>query len=154
MYIFAEFHRRTAAILERMVARGALPAGLDLGRFVVEPPRDAAHGDLAINAAMVYARDAKAHYPNPRAFAVALSAELAADPDVDSAEVAGPGFINVALRARVLASALTRGDAFGRGPRRGAGGGGRRRAATRACAARRWRSPIGRAARPRSGWRC
>ena len=122
MDIFADFHRRTSAILDGMMARGALPAGLDLGRFVVEPPRDAAHGDLAVNAAMVYAKDAKPHYADPRAFAVALSAELAADPDVDSAEVAGPGFINVALRphvlAGVLASALTREGAFGRGPRR------------------------------------
>ena len=123
MDIFADFHRRTAAILDRMMARGALPAGLDLGRFVVEPPRDAAHGDLAINAAMVYAKDAKAHHPNPRAFAVALSAELAEDPDVDAAEVAGPGFINVSLRPRVLAgvlsAALVQGDDFGRRPRRG-----------------------------------
>ncbi len=119
MDIFADFQRRTATILGGLIERGALPAGLDLGRFVVEPPRDAAHGDLAINAAMVYAKEAKAHYGNPATFAVAVSAILASDPDVDSAEVAGPGFINVVLRsdvyADVLRAALTGGVAFGGG---------------------------------------
>ena len=123
MDIFADFHRRTAAILDGMMTRGALPAGLDLGRFVVEPPRDAAHGDLAVNAAMVYARDAKSHFPNPRAFALALAEALAAEPGVERAEVAGPGFINVALRsevlAGVLAAALRDGPAFGRATSRG-----------------------------------
>ena len=119
MDIFAEFQRRTATIIGGLIERGALPAGLDLGRFVVEPPRDAAHGDLAINAAMVYAKEAKAHFGNPRNFAVAVSAVLASDPDVDSAEVAGPGFINVVLRskvyAEVLRAALTGGVSFGGG---------------------------------------
>ncbi len=119
MDIFADFQRRVATILGAMIERGALPAGLDLGRFVVEPPRDAAHGDLAINAAMVYAREAKAHFGNPRTFAVAVSSVLASDPDVDTADVAGPGFINVVLRpklyAEVLRSALTNGVSFGGG---------------------------------------
>ena len=124
MDIFADFQRRTATILGGLIERGALPAGLDLGRFVVEPPRDAAHGDLAINAAMVYAKEAKAHYGNPRTFAVAVSAILASDPDVDSAEVAGPGFINVVLRpsvyADLLRAALKGGEAFGGGQGRDA----------------------------------
>ena len=124
MDIFADFHRRTAAILGRMMARGALPAGLDLGRFVVEPPRDAAHGDLAVNAAMVYAREVKPHFADPRAFARAVADALAAEPGVARADVAGPGFINVTLgpgvRGDVLAAALRGGESFGRGvPRDG-----------------------------------
>ncbi len=119
MNIFAVFHERVAAILARFVADGRLPAGLDFGRFVVEPPRDAAHGDLAINAAMVFAKEAKAGFGTPRALAEAAAAMLAGDADVAAAEVAGPGFINVKLKpsvyAAVLRAVLTEGDAFGRG---------------------------------------
>ena len=117
MDIFAEFHRRIAAVLRGMVDRGRLPADLDLARFSVEPPRDASHGDLATNAAMVFGK-AAASFGGPRALAVALAAALAEDPDVATAEVAGPGFINVVLRpavlARVLASALRAGVLYGR----------------------------------------
>ena len=60
MNVFAEFQSRIAGLIEKRIAAGDLPRGLDLGRFVVEPPRDAAHGDLSTNAAMVYAREAKA----------------------------------------------------------------------------------------------
>ena len=129
MDIFAEFHRRIATILGAMVARGTLPAGTALDRFVVEPPRDPANGDLATNAAMVLAKDAKAHYGNPRAFAVAIAADLALDPDVDTAEVAGPGFINIVLKpglyGAVIRRALVEGTGFGRGPDRRSEPGGR-----------------------------
>ena len=55
MNIFADFQARVVAALieKRMAAAGSLPEDLDLARFVVEPPRDAAHGDLSTNAAMV-----------------------------------------------------------------------------------------------------
>ncbi len=118
MDLFAEFRDRIASVLQGKIDNGALPADLDLSRFTVEPPRDSAHGDLATNAAMVYAKEAKAHYNNPRQFAVAVAAELAGDPDVDAAEVAGPGFINIRLRPHVyvgvLASVLEAGVDFGR----------------------------------------
>jgi arginyl-tRNA synthetase len=118
MNIFAEFHGRIAKILARIAASGRLPAGLDLSRFVVEPPRDPSHGDLAANAAMVFAKEAKAAFANPRALAVEIAAALAEDADVDTAEVAGPGFINVRLVptvfARVLRAALAQGRDFGR----------------------------------------
>ena len=124
MDIFADFRSRTVSILSRMAAAGRLPDGLDHGRFVVEPPRDAAHGDLAVNAAMVLARDAKTHFANPRAFAVALATEFAAEPDVAAAEVAGPGFINLRLRphvlGEVLGTALRAGPGFGGRPAQGA----------------------------------
>ncbi|MDX7949638.1 arginine--tRNA ligase [Lichenihabitans sp. Uapishka_5] len=106
MDIFAEFRRRFVAVLEPMLADGRLPAGLDLGRFVVEPPRDASHGDLSTNAAMVYAKEAQAHFKSPRQFATVLAAVLAEDPDVDAAEVAGPGFLNLRLRPRILGEVL------------------------------------------------
>ncbi len=120
MDIFAEFRTRIASALQGRVASGALPSDLDLGRFSVEPPRDPAHGDVATNAAMVYAREAKARYGNPRQFAVALAADLSGDEDVEAAEVAGPGFINLRLRpgifAAVLRSVLEAGPRVGRAP--------------------------------------
>ncbi len=107
MNIFALFHDRVAAILAGIVAQGRLPAALDLTRFVVEPPREAAHGDLAVNAAMVYAKEAKAAgFSNPRQLAVEIAAALAVQDDVDQAEVAGPGFINIRLQPIVLNDVL------------------------------------------------
>ncbi|MDB5651127.1 MAG: arginyl-tRNA synthetase, partial [Hyphomicrobiales bacterium] len=118
MNVFAEFQTRVAAILQGIVASGRLPSDLDLSRFVVEPTRDAAHGDLATNAAMVYAKEAKASFPNPKALATEIAYALAEDPDVAEAEVAGPGFINIRLKhevfARVLNHAITQGAEFGR----------------------------------------
>jgi arginyl-tRNA synthetase len=119
MNIFADFQSRVADILQGLIAAGRLPQTLDLAAFTVEPPRDSTHGDLACNAAMVYARDAKPHFPNPRALADALAAALAGSPGVAGVSVAGPGFINITLEktefARVLAAALTAGADYGRG---------------------------------------
>ncbi len=99
MNIYADFQARVAVLLKTIIASGRLPADLDLARFVVEPPRDPAHGDLAVNAAMVYAKEAKAHFANPRQLATELAMALADDPDVEQAEVAGPGFLNIRLKA-------------------------------------------------------
>ena len=97
-----------------MAAEGLLPPGLDLSRVTAEPPREAAHGDVATNAAMVLAKPAAT---NPRALAEALARRLAARKDVARAEVAGPGFINLSLKPefwpRVLAAILEQGDAYG-----------------------------------------
>ncbi len=116
--IYAEFHLRVAAILRMIAASGRLAADLDLARFVVEPPREASLGDLAVNAAMVYAKEAKAGFANPRQLAVEIAAALADDPDVAGAEVAGPGFINIRLKPaalmRLWRAALAEGPAFGR----------------------------------------
>jgi arginyl-tRNA synthetase len=106
MNIFADFQTRIATLLEGRIAAGQLPVGLDLGRFGVEPPREAAHGDLSTNAAMVYAREAKAAGSSARALAEALAAELMKEPEVEAVEVAGPGFINIRLRASVAADIL------------------------------------------------
>ncbi|MGO9427783.1 arginine--tRNA ligase [Rhodoblastus sp.] len=120
MNIYAEFHLRIAAILDRFGKEGLLPQNLDAARFVVEPPRDPAMGDLACNAAMVFAREAKEFYPNPRQLAADLAFQLTQEPEVDQAEVAGPGFLNIRLKPRIFADILRvilveRGD-FGRGP--------------------------------------
>ena len=120
MNLFAIFQKQVAAILAGIVAQGRLPADLDLTRFVVEPPRDPSHGDLAVNAALVYAKEAKAAFPNPRQLAVEIAAALAAEAGVAGAEVAGPGFINIRLKAEVfvlvLRAALVAPDAFAKGP--------------------------------------
>lgn len=118
MNLFAEFHDRIASILRRIAAQGRLPADLDLQCFAVEPPRDPAYGDLSTNAAMVYAKEARPHFANPRQLAVEIAAALADNPDVAEAEVAGPGFINIRLKpavfARVLRAVLELGPDFGR----------------------------------------
>ncbi len=119
MNIFADFQSRIASLLEKRIAAGELPRDLDLGRFVVEPPREAAHGDLSTNAAMVYAREAKQAGSNPRALAEGLVADLKREPDVQSAEAAGPGFINIVLKPevyeKVLKTVLIQGQRFGAG---------------------------------------
>ena len=94
MNLFADIRTRVIACIEMLVEEGVLPAGLDTAAVSVEPPRDAAHGDMATNAAMVLAKPAKM---NPRAIAEALSAKLVVDPMVAGAEVAGPGFLNLRL---------------------------------------------------------
>ena len=98
MDIFASFAERVAAAVATLVAAGKLPEGLPLERITVEPPRDAAHGDLSTNAAMVLAKPAGT---NPRALAETLAADLGTDPRVASVSVAGPGFINLTLAPQV-----------------------------------------------------
>ena len=94
MNLFADIRSRVLACLDQLVADGTLPAGLATDAVSVEPPRDAAHGDMATNAAMVLAKPAKM---NPRAIADALAAKLLEDPQIAVAEVAGPGFLNMRL---------------------------------------------------------
>jgi arginyl-tRNA synthetase len=113
--LFERFSGRVRDALDALVADGVLPAGLDLKHVTVEPPRDASHGDLATNAAMVLAKPAGT---NPRAIAGPLAAKLAALPEVASAEVAGPGFLNVRLAPGTWVDELraieAEGDAYGR----------------------------------------
>ncbi|GLI93656.1 arginine--tRNA ligase [Methylocystis echinoides] len=105
MNIFDLFHDRIASILDGMTANGRLPA-LDRARFVVEPPKDAALGDLACNAAMVFAKEAKAHFASPRVLATEICYALAQSEGVAQAEVAGPGFINIRLKPEILTQVL------------------------------------------------
>jgi arginyl-tRNA synthetase len=115
MNLFAEIRTLVVDALGQMEAEGQLPAGLDLSAVAVEPPRDPAHGDMATNAAMVLAKPAGMQ---PRAIADALALRLAKDARITSAEVAGPGFLNLRLAAslwqRVVKDALQAGGAFGK----------------------------------------
>jgi arginyl-tRNA synthetase len=119
MNLFETYSARVAAALAALAERGALPAGLDLGRVVVEPTKDPAHGDLATNAAMVLAKEAGT---NPRALAALLVEELGKDAEIVKAEIAGPGFINLTLQPSVftaiLKDAVERGLDYGRGARK------------------------------------
>jgi arginyl-tRNA synthetase len=94
--LHAAFAGHVAAALDALEAAGTLPAGLSRANVAVEPPRDPSHGDLATNAAMVLAKPAGL---NPRALAEALVGELTQVPGVISADIAGPGFINLRLAA-------------------------------------------------------
>lgn len=109
--VLARVHRACASLAEE----GALPPGLDLTRIVVEPPREASHGDMATNAAMVLAKDAKA---KPRDLAERIVTKLRADDLIESADIAGPGFINLTLKLpvwfNVLRDVLREGEGYGR----------------------------------------
>ena len=115
MNIFAEFNERIRTIVEGLGIAAADGSALDLGRVSVEAPRDPSHGDLATNAAMVLAKPAG---QNPRALAERIAQALRADPDVKAADVAGPGFVNIALDDRfwqeALAKMLAAGTDYGR----------------------------------------
>ena len=113
--IFAEMLERVRATGEALVAAGILPSGIDQSRVTVEPPRDAAHGDMSTNAAMVLAKDAGR---KPRELAETIAERLRADVLVAKAEVAGPGFVNITLRsaawADILRAAVRLGSGYGK----------------------------------------
>ncbi|WP_114964393.1 arginine--tRNA ligase [Alkalilacustris brevis] len=115
MNLFSDLRDLVVETLQAMESDGALPKGLDLANVTVEPPRDPAHGDMATNAAMVLAKPAGM---KPREIAEALAARLDADGRISSAEVAGPGFINLrlapALWHGLIRGALAEGAMFGR----------------------------------------
>src|SRR3954463_9457889 len=94
-HLFADVLARVHAICAALAKEANWPAGIDFSRVVVEPPRDASHGDMATNAAMVLAKEAKA---KPRDLADTIAARLRADPLVEKVDVAGPGFINLTLK--------------------------------------------------------
>ncbi|NPU12976.1 arginine--tRNA ligase [Bradyrhizobium sp. 83002] len=102
-YLFADMLARVHAICAALAEQGGWPAGIDVSRVVVEPPRDPSHGDMATNAAMVLAKEAKA---KPRDLAEQIAERLRADELVAKVDVAGPGFINLTLQPVVWAKAL------------------------------------------------
>lgn len=108
--LYAAYADTIETALEALVAEGTLPEGTSFRNVTLEPPRDASHGDLATNAAMVLAKPAKT---NPRALAEALAAKLEAHEGIASAQIAGPGFINLRLDPSAWLSELTAIDALG-----------------------------------------
>ncbi|MDG1505050.1 MAG: arginine--tRNA ligase [Planktomarina sp.] len=115
MNLFAEIRSFVIDSLQQMQTQGDLPDGLSFDAVTVEPPRDAAHGDMATNAAMVLAKPSKC---KPRDIAEKLAALLSADPRLASVEVAGPGFLNLRLSPNlwtdVVRAILTDQDGYGR----------------------------------------
>ena len=105
MSVFSEFLARLNRVLDDLAHAGDIPADAARDRLTMELPRDRSHGDLATNAALVLAKEAKT---NPRALAEKIAAGFAADPDVLSADVAGPGFINLTLAPAYWTGALAR----------------------------------------------
>ena len=113
---FAEIRTLILSTLEEMVAAGVLPQGLSYDAITAEPPRDGTHGDMATNAAMVLAKPAGM---KPRDIAEGLAERLVADPRITSADVAGPGFLNLRLITelwqQVVADVFEMGTDYGRG---------------------------------------
>jgi arginyl-tRNA synthetase len=111
--IFAAVAHRVQSATAALISAGYLPAGIDLSRITVEPPRDASHGDMATNAAMVFAKDAG---KKPREIAEKYVEALRSDDLLAKAEIAGPGFINLTLKPAawtgVLREAVRLGSQF------------------------------------------
>ena len=115
MNLFDDIRSVVLSALEAMQANESLSADLDFSNVAVEPPRDAAHGDMATNAAMVLAKPAKM---KPRDIAEMLAKHLTNDARIESVEVAGPGFLNMRLSTSlwqgVFGAVLEQGSDFGR----------------------------------------
>ncbi len=114
MNLFEIFRENIVTLVNEMIEAQELPEGLQLGRINVEPPRDAAHGDLTTNAAMVLA---KAAGQNPRQLAAKIADHLALLDTVETVDIAGPGFINFGLSIAFwhgqMRDVLEQGIAFG-----------------------------------------
>jgi arginyl-tRNA synthetase len=117
--MLAQQKQQIVALFQAALA--PIVAGTDLTpNVVLERPRDPSHGDIACNIAMQLAKPLKT---NPRELATRLVAALLAEPAcaglVESADVAGPGFINLRVAASakqsVVKTVLEQGEAFGRG---------------------------------------
>ncbi|MFQ5567305.1 MAG: arginine--tRNA ligase, partial [Paracoccaceae bacterium] len=115
MNLFAEIRTVVLEAVARLAGEGVLPGEPATGGITVEPPRDANHGDMATNAAMVLAKWAGVR---PRDLAEKLAPLLEADSRIDEVTVAGPGFINLRLSPAtwrsVIGAALAEGAEFGR----------------------------------------
>jgi len=114
MDVFAGFHGHVLAAVQQLKHDGVVPHDASIEGITLEPPKDASHGDLATNAAMVLA---KAAGKPPRALAERIAPLIVADRHVEKVEIAGPGFINLTLAPAfwpsVLRMVLERGASYG-----------------------------------------
>ncbi|MGV2124279.1 arginine--tRNA ligase [Agrobacterium vitis] len=115
MNLFADFENRIKTALETLDLVKEKRSELSFDRIVVEPPRDASHGDAATNAAMVLAKPLGV---SPRVLADLIGEKLKEDADIAEVSVAGPGFLNIRLSVaywqRLLANVIAEGTDFGR----------------------------------------
>ncbi len=114
MNIFHTLKNDVVTILNGLVHSGFLPQGLSFDAVTAEPPREAAHGDIATNAGLVLA---KAAGKNPREIAEKLAEGLRQLPYVTEVGIAGPGFINLRLTQDfwqcIVKDILTEGVGYG-----------------------------------------
>src|SRR4029453_9338287 len=114
MDVFAGFHGRVLAAVQQLKHDGVVPPGASIEGITLGSPKDASHGDLATNAAMVLAKQPGLA---PRARAERIAPLRASDPHIDKVEIGGPGFINLPLASafwpRVLPMVLEEGGAYG-----------------------------------------
>ncbi len=94
MNYFNYFRSKAKVELESLAGDGELPAGLNMRAVAAEAPRDASHGDIALNAGLVLSKQAKML---PRDIAARLAEKLIQDAAVKNVDVAGPGFVNLSL---------------------------------------------------------
>ncbi|WP_295732652.1 arginine--tRNA ligase [uncultured Bartonella sp.] len=115
MNIFNEFEQKIKELLQQSDIKSKDGSPLDLSRMSIEAPRDPSHGDLATNAAMVLSKSVGC---NPRSLAERIATLLETDKDIESVNVAGPGFINLRLTdgfwRNVLKTIIKSGSSFGR----------------------------------------
>ncbi len=115
MSVFAGFHGRVLAAVQQLKHDGVVPADASIEGITLEAPKDAAHGDLATNAAMVLAKPSGLP---PRDLAQRLAPLIAVDSNIAAAEIAGPGFVNLTLERafwpRVLRMVLEQAGEYGR----------------------------------------
>jgi arginyl-tRNA synthetase len=115
MNVFEHVEQRIRSALQALMAEGKLPADLPLEGIETQEPRDPGHGDMASNAAMVLAKAAKT---KPRDVAELLANKLSEEPEVSSAKVAGPGFLNLTFQTyfwqNLVRTILEHGPAYGR----------------------------------------
>ena len=104
-----------AALITVLTERGA-DISVVPDTVTVERPRNPEHGDYATNIALQLAKKVGA---SPRDLAQEIATALAADPGVASADIAGPGFLNIRLdsgaQGSLVASVIEQGEAYGTG---------------------------------------
>ena len=114
MNIFAAFRARIEEIIRELIQQGVVKNSADLSRITVEPPREASHGDMATNAAMVLGKFSELQ---PRDLAGKIADLLSEDKDIAAIDIAGPGFINLSLAPSVwqgqVVNVLRAGTAYG-----------------------------------------
>lgn len=115
MNLFSHIEKHIFAAIEKLKADGELSADAVIAGVTIEPPREASHGDVATNAALVLAKSAG---KKPRELASKIAEVLKGVDEIESVEIAGPGFINLTLSRdfwlEVVSSILTEGRDYGR----------------------------------------